>query len=112
MESPLYIFGKRLKALREQKGISQKDFAKKINAKNTTVSNWENGLSRPDVDTVALICRALDVSADELLDIQLSDNDFSELEKRIIFQYRANPELQQAVRIVLGLEPSPFNKKA
>lgn len=65
----MYEIGKNIKSIREQKGISQKDFAAMINSKNTTVSNWEKGLTRPDVDTLSIICKALNVSADLLLGI-------------------------------------------
>lgn len=65
----MYEIGKNIKTIRELKGISQKDFAAMINSKNTTVSNWEKGLTRPDVDMLSIICKALNVSADVLLGI-------------------------------------------
>lgn len=71
----VYEIGKNIKTVRELRGISQKDFAKMINSKNTTVSNWEKGLTRPDVDTLAIICKTLEVSADDLLDISVDDFD-------------------------------------
>lgn len=89
------------------KGLSQKEFAQKINARNTTVSNWERGIARPDVDMLALICGALDVSADELLDIRLSQEVYSEKEKHVIEQYRKKRSMQAAVQVLLGLEDAP-----
>jgi len=65
----MYEIGKNIKSIRELKGLSQKDFASMINSKNTTVSNWEKGLTRPDVDTLSIICKALNISADTLLGI-------------------------------------------
>lgn len=89
------------------KGLSQKEFAQKINARNTTVSNWERGIARPNVDMLASICRALDVSADELLDIRLSQEVYSEKEKHVIEQYRKKRSMQAAVQVLLGLEDAP-----
>jgi transcriptional regulator with XRE-family HTH domain len=42
--------------------------AVKKKVSRTTVSNWFNGVSRPDMDTALLIARALDVPLDYLAD--------------------------------------------
>lgn len=99
-----YNVGKKIRFFREERELSQKEFAGRIGAKNTTVSNWELGLTRPDVDTLVKVCRVLEISADELLDIQLTPDDFSDEEKTIIRQYRKKPELQLAIRILLNMK--------
>lgn len=103
----LYEIGNRIRTIREQKGISQREFANRINAKNTTVSNWENGLTRPNVDMLASICSVLEASPDELLGIRFSDEKYTTEEKRLVLQYRNKPELRQAVCILLGIEQVP-----
>ncbi|MDR0306107.1 MAG: helix-turn-helix domain-containing protein [Chitinispirillales bacterium] len=100
----MYEIGKRIKMFREQKGLSQKNFAAAIGAKNTTVSNWEKGYTRPDVDTLAKICETLGVSADDMLDIRFNPEDMNSHEKEIIMAYRTKTEVQHAVNILLGLE--------
>lgn len=105
----MYSFGKRLKKIRRQKGLSQKELAARIDAKNSTVSNWEQGVARPDVDMLAVICAALEVSADELLDIKLPDDVYSDMEKQMIERYRNIPSMRLAVRVLLGLEETPHN---
>jgi len=62
-----YEIGARIKKYRELKGLSQKDFAILIGVGNTRVSNWEAGFNRPDVDLLASICDALEVSPGDLL---------------------------------------------
>lgn len=53
-------FGKRLKKLRKNKGLSQADFAKKLNYKqNTSVSNIEKGKTSPDIETLHKIAETL-----------------------------------------------------
>lgn len=99
----MYEIGARIKAFREQKGYSQKEFAQHIGAKNTTVSNWEKGLTRPDADTIGLICNTLEISADELLDIHLSELNLTNKERRIITQYRLKPEMHPAIDIILDV---------
>ena len=104
----MYIIGKRIKMFREKKGLSQKDFASMIGQKNGTVSNWERGHTRPDVDTLVEICKALDVSADELLDIRVNMQDMSETEQKIIMAYREKKEIQHSVNILLGLSDNGY----
>lgn len=97
-------FSKKLKLFREEKNMSQKVFAEAIGAKNTTVSNWEKGMARPDIDMIVKICEVLSVSPNELFSIPLTQNEYSNLEKQIIAEYRRKPDLQQAVRILLNIE--------
>lgn len=61
-------------------------------------------LNRPDVDFSASICRVLDVSPGELLNIRLSDADFTDRERIIISAYRSRPDLQHAVDILLDID--------
>lgn len=100
----MYQIGKRIKTYRQQAGLSQKDFGERIHAKNTTVSNWEKGLTRPDVDMLAVICEVLEVSPNELLDIRLDPADMNEQERRVIMAYRQKYDLQHAVNVLLGVE--------
>ena len=39
----------RLKELRQEKGINQKELAIKIETTQRNISNWENGNSEPDI---------------------------------------------------------------
>ncbi|HJA69563.1 MAG TPA: helix-turn-helix domain-containing protein [Firmicutes bacterium] len=99
-----YEIGTRIRKFRERQGLSQKEFAKLIGVSNARVSNWEQGLNRPDVDILASICNVLRVDPNELLDIRLNKDGLSEEEKQIISQYRKKPELQHAVRVLLGID--------
>lgn len=99
-----YEIGGRIKKFREEKGISQKDFAAKIGVSNSRVSNWEQGINRPDVDLLAAICTTLTVSPSELLDIRLDPDDLTAHERKVIMAYRAKSHLQQAVDILLGTD--------
>lgn len=80
------------------------ELAEKIGISNGRVSNWEQGINRPDADTIAKICMALDVSASELLDVRLSADELTDQERKVILAYRAKTELQQAVNILLGVD--------
>lgn len=98
-----YEIGTRIRKYRENRGLSQKDLADLIGVSNSRVSNWEQGINRPNADIVADICKALNISPSELLDVQLSTDKLTEQERKVINAYRDKPELQQAVNILLGI---------
>ena len=99
-----YEIGSRIRKYREERGLSQKQLAELIGVKNNRVSNWEQGLNRPDADILATLCRALQVSPSELLDVRLVDDELNAQERKVIMAYRAKPELQPAVNILLGID--------
>lgn len=99
-----YEIGTRIRKYREERNLSQKQFAQLMSISNSRVSNWEQGINRPDADTLADICRVLDVSPSALLDVHLSDEELSDQERKVLRAYRQKPELQQAVNILLGVE--------
>ena len=60
-------FCKRLKALREDVGISQAKMAKEIGTYQQTIARWEKGITEPDTEMMAKICLFFGISADYLL---------------------------------------------
>lgn len=99
-----YEIGKRIRKYREARQLTQKQLAERIGVSNTRVSNWEQGLNRPDADILATLCRVLNVSPSELLDVHLSGDQLSERERRVLEAYRTKTELQPAVHLLLGIE--------
>ena len=59
--------GNRIREARRAKGLSQAQLAAMIGEKNTTISNWEVGVSKPDIDALCELSKALEVSANDLL---------------------------------------------
>ncbi len=59
--------GKRIAALRREKGYKQDDIAKKLNISPQAVSKWENDQSYPDISVLPALAEYLGVSVDELL---------------------------------------------
>lgn len=99
-----YEIGNRIRKYRKECGLTQEQLADKINATKSRVSNWEQGINRPDADIIADLCRALNVSPSDLLDVHLTDDILNEHEKKVIKAYRIKTDLQQAVDILLGIE--------
>ncbi len=63
------VICERIRFYRERKGIEQKVLAAKIGITGNSVSNWENGRSRPDVNLLPAICRVLDITLYDLFNI-------------------------------------------
>ena len=60
-------FGERLKELRDQKKITQEDFAAAIGFNRSTLANWETDRALPDILTCNKIADYFQVSTDYLL---------------------------------------------
>ena len=58
----------KLRELRTQNHISQDRLAKELNVGRTTITNYESGESKPDIEMVKKIANYFNVSIDYLLD--------------------------------------------
>ena len=59
-----------LKDIMIEQNLNQSQLASKIGLKQSQVSEWLKGKSKPGYDSLRAICLALDISADELLDLK------------------------------------------
>ncbi|PFL22090.1 transcriptional regulator [Bacillus cereus] len=59
--------GQQFKRLRESKGFSQEDVAKKIGITRQAVYKWEHDKSCPDIDNLILLSEMYNVTLDELI---------------------------------------------
>ncbi len=59
--------GKRIAALRREKGLKQDELAEKLGISAQAVSKWENDLTCPDISLLPSLAKILGVSVDELL---------------------------------------------
>lgn len=60
-------FGKNLRYLREKNELTQEDMYPLFGIKNTTWSNYENGVSEPDMECLISISKYFGVTLDELI---------------------------------------------
>lgn len=74
------MLGSRLKALRKEKKLTQKELAEKINVTNVSVSGYESGNRTPDTETLQKLADFFEVSTDFLLG--RDDNSLPNLTKR------------------------------
>ena len=59
--------GKQIRRYRNERSFSQETLAEKVYVSRQTISNWENGKSYPDVNSLVLLSEAFEVSLDKLI---------------------------------------------
>lgn len=60
--------GENIKNIRKKIGITQEELAEKLSVTRQAVSNWENGKTEPDIETLTKIAQIFDIGIDELVD--------------------------------------------
>ena len=63
----MYDFGERLKQLRQQKKLSQRAAAKKLNIDNSTLSGYERNIISPSIDMLRSLAMIYNTTADYIL---------------------------------------------
>ena len=96
--------GKSLVDARKKCGLSQERVAEKLGVKHNSISSWENGINSIDIEILFRICNIFNISINDMFSREPVKREYyTETEQAIIRQYRAKPELQQAIHILLGL---------
>ena len=85
------------------KGMSQKELAERLGVSQSAVTNWIKGKNSPDIEVVAQICDILGIAVTDLFGTDGNDQ-YSNIEKRVIEEYRTKHDLQHAVNVLLGVD--------
>lgn len=85
------MLSEKLKELRNLKGYTQKEVALLLDFNRVTYTNYEHGVSEPNISTLKKLASIFDVSIDYLLDYNISSTKtikkmlfFSNLKKNIL----------------------------
>ena len=100
----------RLKELRETLGLTQKELGQKIGYSQRAISNWETGITQPNIENLKQLADIFGTSIDYLLNfsdewdnqpLQLSNNSsycLTDDELKILKYYRKlTPEYKEAI---------------
>jgi len=68
------IFGEKLKSIRIEQSLLQKDIAEELNVSRETVSYWERGIKEPNIEKILKLCSVLKTTPNFLLDYDDNDN--------------------------------------
>jgi len=81
--------GRRIAALRKERGYTQTELADRVGAIQVVVSNYERGKLRPHPDMLVRLANALRVSADELLGVQPPSQNGAPVSRRVLRRIQA-----------------------
>ena len=81
-------FGKKLQALRKQKGLTQEELAKSLYVSRTAISKWESGRGTPSIESLKSIASFFSVTVDELLSSEQILNIAEEDRSKAINRFR------------------------
>lgn len=56
-----------IKTLRKKMGLTQVELAERLNVSQSTITSWENGTRRPDLDFLPVLAQIFGISVDDLL---------------------------------------------
>ncbi len=65
----LYLVAERIKTLREKKGITQAQLARRLGVTRSSVNSWEMGIAIPSTQYIVQLALMFSVSTDYLLDM-------------------------------------------
>jgi len=63
-------FGKKLKEIRQEKGLTQKQLSAKLNVTETSIRDWENRGNQPSYEILCEIAKIFDVTVGQLLGVE------------------------------------------
>ena len=63
-------FCERLKTIRIESGMTQKDVHEKLGVSLNCYASYEQGRTEPNIDMIVKLCKMFDVSADYLLGLE------------------------------------------
>lgn len=91
------MFKQRLKQLRKEKGLIQKELADIFHMQNTAISKYELGERKPDQDTLMNLAKYFDVSLDYLTGVSDIRNPYTEDKDK----YKKVDDIEEAMKIIL-----------
>ena len=69
----MHYLGKNMRYLRKQLSKTQSEIAALIKKGQTTIGNWENGISEPNLDELLIISNFFDMPLDTLIKVDLAE---------------------------------------
>lgn len=85
------LFGLRLKTLRQDHNLTQKQLADKFNLVKASISAYEKSSTYPSVEVLIQLCKYFDVSADYMLG--LSDT----------MEFKISPLADEQIEIIMAI---------
>jgi transcriptional regulator with XRE-family HTH domain len=75
------FLGNNLRYLRRKKGVNQADIASYIGKGSTTIGNWEQGISQPNIEELTILSNFFEIVLDDLIKIDLEKSNLNTKEE-------------------------------
>lgn len=86
-----------LRELRNEKGLTQEQFAEILGVSNRSVSRWENGNNLPDLSLLIEIAKYFEVEIDELLDGERKETTMDQKQEEMLQKVSAYNNLEKEI---------------
>ncbi len=80
--------GQKLRDIREEKDLKQKEVAESTGITNKVLSSYERDVSQPTLDNLKSLCDYYHVSADDLLDIEICQNNTGKNDRALSYEQK------------------------
>lgn len=64
------MYGQRIKECRQEKGLTQLQFAQLLSTTQSTIGKYEREELQPNIDVIIKICKIFEVSSDYLIGLE------------------------------------------
>ena len=92
--------GDKIKELRLKNNMTQDDLAEKCYVTRNAVSKWENDKGYPNIESLKLLCKCFNITIDELLNDEISNEAVKELTVEVI---KNDTKLNKHYDIIVGV---------
>ena len=72
-----------LRQIRERRGMSQVELGNRVGLKQTTISQYENGLRKPSIEMAKRMSIVLEISLDDFFSSIIFQNEIKERNKKL-----------------------------
>ena len=93
--------GENLQNLRKQKGLSQEEFADKLDVSRQAVSKWESNQTYPEIEKIMLICDIFGCSMDTLVKGTIEKEENNDKQEYDKFMTRFGKGISFAIFLIL-----------
>ncbi|WP_391484617.1 helix-turn-helix transcriptional regulator [Lactobacillus iners] len=93
----------RIKSLRNDHHLTQKELAKLLNVKPTTISGWELGRNEPSIETLKKLSSLFNVSTEYLIGSETSSPNTIDLKTTDVLSYDGKPVSPEDLAIIRAI---------
>ncbi|MCF1778509.1 helix-turn-helix domain-containing protein [Lactobacillus jensenii] len=93
----------RIKYLRNEHHLTQKELAKMLNVKPTTISGWELGRNEPSIDTLEKLSSLFNVSTEYLIGGEDNSSNTIDLKTTDVLSYDGKPVSPEDLAIIRAI---------